>query len=163
MVGGEYESQDKAARTPVIEDLIKVCQALNDHGVKYLLIGGFAVNYYGFDRATSDIDFLVDAERENIQRIKDALSILEDNAISAVEITDVAEYNVVRVVDEITIDLIHKIGDIDFSNASTIEAVVEGVSIPIANLDTLIQTKKGMREKDKIDLAFLIKVMDQSK
>lgn len=61
------------SRAPELEDLLALCEALNAEGVKYLLIGGFAVILHGFVRATKDIDLLVDASAENIQRLKRAM------------------------------------------------------------------------------------------
>jgi hypothetical protein len=49
------------SRAPELEDLLSLCQALNAEGVRYVLIGGFAVILHGFVRATKDIDLLVDA------------------------------------------------------------------------------------------------------
>lgn len=41
---------------------------LNAHHVEYMLIGGYAVNFYGYPRATADIDFWVGLSTENAQR-----------------------------------------------------------------------------------------------
>ena len=48
------------AREPQVEDLVRICRALNDAGARYLLIGGFAVIAHGGARTTKDIDLLVD-------------------------------------------------------------------------------------------------------
>ena len=93
------------AREPQVEDLVRICRALNDAGARYLLIGGFAVIARGGARTTKDIDLLVDASPENVARVKLALRILEDRAIDQVADTDVARYAVVRVADEIVVDL----------------------------------------------------------
>jgi len=53
-------AERKKSRPPTIEDLVTVCNKLNEKGAKYVLIGGFAMNYYGFPRATEDIDLLVE-------------------------------------------------------------------------------------------------------
>lgn len=58
------------SRAPELEDLVSLCKALNAEGVRYVLIGGFAVILHGFVRGTKDIDLLVDASPENIQRLK---------------------------------------------------------------------------------------------
>jgi len=54
--------------------------------------------------------------------------------------------------------MIGKIGTIDFEMAAQdIEEVeIEGIKIPVCGLSTLIETKKGMRPKDKEDLFFLL-------
>jgi hypothetical protein len=64
------------AREPQIEDLVRICRALNEAGARYLLIGGFAVIAHGGARTTKAIDLLVDASPENVARVKQALRIL---------------------------------------------------------------------------------------
>ena len=56
---------------------------------------------HGFNRGTEDINLLVDKAASNIALLKKALSILPDNAASEVLDTDIAEYEVVRVADEV--------------------------------------------------------------
>ena len=75
------------------------------------------MNYYGFPRATEDIDLLVDPSNENISKLKNALSFLPDNAVREVAPDDVEKYEVVRVADEIVIDLLKKACDITFDKA----------------------------------------------
>ncbi len=55
---------DRLARAPEPEDVIRVCRALNESGARYLLIGGFAVIAHGSGRFTKDIDLLIDASPE---------------------------------------------------------------------------------------------------
>jgi hypothetical protein len=38
------------------EELLKFWQSLNNNKVRYIMVGGFAVNMHGFSRATNDID-----------------------------------------------------------------------------------------------------------
>lgn len=80
------------AREPQVEDLARICQALNDAGARYILIGGFAVIAHGSVRITKDIDLLVGASRDKVARIGQALRILEDRAVDEVTDTDVARY-----------------------------------------------------------------------
>ena len=40
------------------KDFREFFQCLNEHGVEYLLIGGHAVGYHGYPRATADMDNL---------------------------------------------------------------------------------------------------------
>ena len=82
------------SRAPELEDLVSLCKALNDEGVRYVLIGGFAVILHGFVRATKDIDLLVDASIENIRRLKRAIATLPDNAIDLIADDEVERYSV---------------------------------------------------------------------
>ncbi|MGE5346968.1 MAG: hypothetical protein ACM3JH_13525 [Acidithiobacillales bacterium] len=58
------------SRPPRLEDLLKICGALNANGSKYVVIGGMAVIQAGFVRATEDIDLL---RLKQTVREKDAL------------------------------------------------------------------------------------------
>ena len=60
---------------------------------------------HGASRFTKDIDLLVDDSPENVARVKHGLGILADNAAAEVADSDVRDHTVVRVVDEVVIDL----------------------------------------------------------
>ena len=99
------EHDRQYAREPQIEDLARICRSLNDAGARDVLIGGFAVIAHGGTRTTKDIDLLIDASPANVARVKRALQVLEDQAVNDVADTDVERCQVVRVADEIVIDL----------------------------------------------------------
>lgn len=46
---------------------------LNDHGVEYLLIGGYAVGLYGYPRATMDLGLWISASPENARNVSAAM------------------------------------------------------------------------------------------
>ena len=156
-----HDAKGQESRPPTIEDLVAVCKKLNEKGVKYVLVGGFAVNYYGFPRATEDIDLLVDPSKENVLKIKDALSFLPDNAVKEVAPDDVEQYEVVRVADEVVIDLLKRACDVTYETAGTEYFEFRGVIIPVADISTMIRTKQGIRAKDKDDLAFLKAILEE--
>lgn len=146
------------SRAPELEDLLTLCQALNAENVRYVLIGGFAVILHGFVRATKDIDLLVDASTENVQRLKRAMAVLPDNAIALIEDDEVEKYKVVRIADEYVVDLLKDACGVDYARASDggIEIrMVNGVPIPIARKQLLIETKQTVRPSDAADVQFL--------
>ena len=51
----------------------KVCRALADHGVRYALVGGYAVALHGAVRGTVDVDVVVDWNLESLQGAEQAL------------------------------------------------------------------------------------------
>jgi hypothetical protein len=55
------------------------------------------------------------------------------------------------------VDIITKIGDIDYGEASgnVVREIIDDVSIPVAGIDTMIELKKGIREIDIKDRIFL--------
>lgn len=150
------------AREPQIEDLIRLARALNANHVKYILIGGFAVIAHGGARTTKDIDLLVDAGPDNIKRLRVALQILEDKAVDDVADDDVARYSVVRVADEIVVDLMAKACGVDYADAirDAQQLDFDGVPIRIASPATLIRTKNTLRPSDAADRQFLQALLD---
>jgi hypothetical protein len=144
-------------RVPEAADVARLCRALNAAGARYLLIGGFAVIAHGLGRPTKDIDLLVEDSPENVARVKQGLAVLADNAASEIEDDDVRRYTVVRVADEVLVDLMGRACGIAFAeahqDAETIE--INGVPIPIASKRTLIRTKNTVRPSDRSDVAYL--------
>jgi hypothetical protein len=104
------------SRAPELEDLVAICRSLNKEGVRYLLIGGFAVILHGSVRTTKDIDLLIDPTEDNIRRLKKALGTLPDNAVALLA-DDVGKYRVVRVADEIVVDLMAEACGISYEEA----------------------------------------------
>ena len=58
-------------------DFDKVIQSFNKTNVDYMIVGGYAVNFHGYSRNTSDLDIWVNPVEENKQKIYDALILLE--------------------------------------------------------------------------------------
>jgi hypothetical protein len=146
------------SRAPELEDLLKLCRALNREGVRYLLIGGFAVILHGYVRSTKDIDLLVDPAAENISALKRAMAVLPDNAAALIADGEVLEYQVVRVADEVVVDLMAAACGIDYTAAMAggIDRItVQGVEIPVAGKRLLIRMKDTIRPSDAADVAFL--------
>jgi predicted nucleotidyltransferase len=156
------DSNDAAyARAPEPDDLIRICRALNDAGARYVLIGGFAVLAHGAGRFTKDIDLLVDDAPDNISRVKSGLSVLADNAAADVADTDVRTHTVVRVIDEVIVDLMGRACGLAYHDvAADLEWVTLGdVRVPVASPATLIRTKDTYRPQDAIDRAFLTQLL----
>jgi hypothetical protein len=145
------------SRTPTPEDLVQLCRSLNSHGARYMIVGGFAVLQQGLWRTTEDIDVLLEDSLENQRKVRASLEYLPDKAVLEVKDTDLSEFTVVRVADEITIDLMLKACGIDFKTAETeIEwHDYHGVRVPFASAGLLLKMKQTYREKDELDRQFL--------
>ncbi len=148
---------DRYARAPAPADIVRICRALNQAGARYLLIGGFAVIAHGAGRFTKDIDLLVDDATENVARVKRALAVLADNAAAQVADDDVRRHTVVRVADEVVVDLMGRACGLSYAEAAADAETLEreGVLIPVASPRTLIRLKDTPRPQDAIDRAFL--------
>lgn len=55
------------------KDMKELIELFEKHSVQYTLVGGFAVNFYGYVRTTQDIDFLLFPSEENGDRVMAAL------------------------------------------------------------------------------------------
>ena len=158
----ERDQNDSAeSRPPQQADLVKICRKLNELGARYIIIGGLAVLETGYARATEDIDFLVETSRENSLRILEALMILPDQAAAEVEPDEIPEYTVVRICDELTVDLLAKACGITYELAESeiCWRTIDGVKIPFASPRLLWWTKDTVREKDHLDRLHLAKVL----
>ena len=156
---------EKFSRNPTLDDLVMLCKHLNDAGVRYVIIGGFAVIHHGHVRGTGDIDLLIDSSRENVESIKEALLYLPDQAVREVRPHDLAEYTVVRIADEIVIDLVERACDVTYEMAQNhIEYdTIRGVQVPYLEVPLLIQTKLGVRPQDIQDRTFLEHLLELSR
>ena len=153
-----------APRTPEEDDIVKICAALNDRGALYLIVGGVAVNQQGFLRATEDIDLLLEDSRQNQAKVLNALEILPDKAVLQVEKSDLEQYTVVRVADEVVVDLMLSTCGIKYSEAvKEIEfKEIRGVRIPFASAKLLLRMKQTYREKDIADRMFLQRKLEDN-
>ncbi|MDH3403586.1 MAG: hypothetical protein OES32_14310 [Acidobacteriota bacterium] len=147
------------SRAPELEDLVELCRRLNEADVKYVLIGGFAVILHGFARGTKDIDLLVDSSAQNVAKLRRALSYLPDNAVAEVEDDEMERYAVVRVADEIVVDLMAKACGVAYEEAVRSGGLepfdLEGVEIPLASKQLLIRLKDTVRPADAMDTQYL--------
>jgi hypothetical protein len=144
-------------RPPTLDDLRRICAALDAAGARYVLIGGFAVILHGGERTTKDVDLLVDPAPDNIARLKTALGVLEDNAAREIEPDDLERYVVVRVADEVMVDLLRAACGVTWAEArgSAKSLDLDGTRVLVADKRTLIRTKQTLRPGDAADRAWL--------
>jgi hypothetical protein len=154
---------NERSRPPTAEDLVSLARELNEREVKYIVVGGFAMSHAGYDRATFDIEFLLHIDELNSLKALEALQSLPENAVSEIEPHEIGEYGVVRVFDEITVDLMAFACGIDYESAKgeIVTTFIDGVPIPFASPRLLWWMKQTYREKDKLDLIHLEKTLTQ--
>lgn len=152
-------------RAPTLEDVGRIGHSLNAAGARYVLIGGFAVIAHGSGRTTKDIDLLIDASADNVARVKIGLAVLADNAAAEIEAGDVEQFTVVRVADEVMVDLMGRACEITYEEAigEAEEVVLGGALMPVASKETLIRTKQTIRPSDRADCDFLESLLEAEK
>jgi hypothetical protein len=141
----------------VRDQLLRVCALLNEHGARYLIVGGHDCILHGHVRTTEDVDILVEDSIENFQRVIAGLSALEDHAAAELTPQDIAENVVVKIADEVEVDVSRQAWQVRYADAiATAETItIEGVRVPFLSLDMLIKSKTTCREQDRADLVRL--------
>ena len=150
-------------RTPTLSDLVGLCRELNGRNARYMVVGGFAMRAAGYVRETRDVDLLIDTAIENESRVYKALESLPDRAVLELRSGEVAQYAVVRVNDEFTVDLMRSACAIEYAEAAqhVVTREVDGVAIPFASPLLLWRMKRHThREKDIPDLIFLRRLLE---
>jgi hypothetical protein len=134
---------------------------LNKHGAKYLIVGGHACILHGLVRTTEDIDLLVEGSEDNLRKVIAALSEMEDGAAKELTPQDLLENVVVKIADEVEVDVSRSAWKIDYSGAikSALRAEIAGVTVPYVDLKTLIASKETPREQDRADVIRLRRLL----
>jgi len=151
------------------EDVKKLARLLNEAGVQYALVGGYAIAAHGFNRFSEDIDILVNPDADNSRRWVLALSELPDHATRELAadpdvFANDARY-AVRINDEFTIDIMPSIAGYTWKQLQGhIETIdLDGVPLPLLSLEGLLLTKQGARPKDQMDAALLSRALAELK
>ncbi|MGM0588535.1 MAG: DUF6036 family nucleotidyltransferase [Bacteroidota bacterium] len=72
------------ADTYFSDDIKQFLYLLDKYEVRYLIVGGEAVIYYGHPRVTGDIDIFFDLKKSNVEKMYDALNDFWDNDIPGI-------------------------------------------------------------------------------
>lgn len=137
---------------------------LHKHQVKYMVVGGEAVIFYGYARLTGDIDFFYERTGENVQKLFDALLEFWEGSIPDLEgVEELLEPGLILQfgVPPNRIDLINQISGVEFEDAWPSRKAVPLVGQPptvilYLGLDSLIQNKRASgRDKDLDDVEHL--------
>jgi hypothetical protein len=151
-------------------------EALHKKKVKYLIVGGLAVNLYGVPRVTQDIDLIISTKKSNIIKINEILKDLGFTPRLPVNPNDLTDPEKVKdwienrnlkafsfyhkkdnykVIDILLVHPLH----FEESFKNKIVKKVENVEIFLASIDDLIKTKEfSGRMQDASDIKILKKI-----
>ena len=159
----------------------EVFRALNKAGVRYLVVGGLAVNFHGVQRPTHDIDLLIDMTSENINTLITAMEalgcrprvpvdphLLADETIRQqwIKEKNMKAFTFVRPSSEaMEVDILLE-SPLDFEEAETRRENVEfaGISVPVIAIPDLIRMKEAVaRSSDLWDIKTLRRIQESEK
>lgn len=145
---------------------------LEKYRVKYLIVGGEAVIYYGHARLTGDVDFFYDISKTNVQNLYQALLEFWGGSIPGVEdMKALSRPGMIFMfgVPPNRIDLLNNITHVTFQEAwpsrKTEQVVISNKNVPIhfIGLHDLIRNKEALgRPRDLEDLVYLRKIKEKS-
>ena len=140
-------------------DFKEFLKLLNSERIEYLLVGGYAVGYYGYPRATGDMDVWVAATPENAASLATVLEKFGFAAESVQPDLFLQRDRVVRMgVPPLRIDLLTSVSGVDFAQCYAEKTVdlIDGVQVNLISLDRLKANKRAIgRSKDINDLEHL--------
>ncbi|HZQ06608.1 MAG TPA: nucleotidyltransferase [Anaerolineae bacterium] len=138
-------------------DISQLLKSLNDHHVKYIVIGASAMPAHGYVRVTGDIDILIEPTRENARHTLDALAAIGyDVADLTVEVVLTKKILFRQYI--LATDVHPSVKGVTFKTVwkNKKRDRIEGVPVYIASLDDLIKMKSAAnRPKDREDLKAL--------
>jgi len=149
--------RESPPRPPTLIDLARICAELNRLGARYVVVGELAMIQAGLFRATEDIDLLIEISLENEAKVIEALLILPDQAIRELQPGEIGQYGVVRVGDEVLVDLMKSGCGVSYGEAvkDALTVEIEGIPIPFASPRILWRMKQTVRAKDVPDRLYL--------
>ena len=134
-------------------DFIRLC---NEREVKYLVVGGYAVNVHGYVRYTKDIDIAIELSDENAEKV---ILVIQEFGLGSLGLTeeDFLQRNVVTQLghEPIRIDILNGMDGVTFGQAwaNRMEVEYNGIKINFVGLDELLILKQiAGRLQDKTDI-----------
>jgi hypothetical protein len=137
-------------------DFREFLKLLNAHQVEYLLVGGYAVAYYGYPRATADMDIWIAVNPQNAERIVMALKEFGFDLPELSSALFLRESQMIRMgVPPVRIDIATTISGVSFAEcyAARVIDLLDEVDVNLISLPHLKANKKAAgRHKDLDDL-----------
>ena len=158
----------KQVEPDLFQKFLKIIGTLNKFAVEYIIIGGVAMISHGMPRLTQDLDLLLKLTKDNVDKLRNALSsIYNDNEINEITYDELMQYSVIRygTPDGFYLDIMARIGEAaDYYSIMKEKKEIEGVTIQLATAESLFKLKKDtVRPEDKRDALFLQKLLEARK
>jgi predicted nucleotidyltransferase len=149
----------------MIEEIINIWKVFEENNVKYITIGGFAVNIYGYSRNTGDLDILIEDSLENRKNLRKAfieIGIGDFESIETMQFipgwTDFTLFFGLRLDIMTSIKGLENVAFEELLEKAT-KVIMGNVAVNFIDYDNLIIAKKATnRLKDQLDLEELNKI-----
>jgi hypothetical protein len=140
--------------TRIPRDFKEFLKSLDAHNARFLLIGGYAVNAFGYVRNTVDMDVWIASDADNEQRVLQAIRDFAFPAAPA-DLLHAADAMVRMGQPPLRIEVLKRISGVEFEECWPRRVIIEDddLRIPMISLDDLKRNKRASgRKKDLLDL-----------
>jgi predicted nucleotidyltransferase len=141
-------------------DFKEFLRLLNTHNVEYLLIGGYAVGYHGYPRATNDMDIWIAIHPDNAERMVRVLRVFGFETPDLSPELFLQDHSIVRMgLPPMRIEVLTTISGVEFAAcyAARVTTMIDGVEVKLISLPDLKVNKQASgRYKDLDDLEHLL-------
>jgi len=138
------------------DDFKEFLRLLNEHDVAYLLVGGYAVGYHGYPRATADMDIWVAISSDNASKLVDVFSDFGMKSPSLSSSLFQEKGKIIRMgVPPMRIEVLTDIDGVTFDECyrDRLEAEIDGQNVHLISRNHLLKNKRAAaRHKDLDDV-----------
>lgn len=146
-------------------EMLQLLSVFQKHSVDYLIVGGFAVNRYGYNRTTGDLDIYLRDTKQNRKNLIEAIDEMGYGRYDMLLDTPIiAGYCEIMMDDGMYADLMTDIPGLEkenydeYLNMATVD-VVQGFEIKFLHYNHLLENKKATnRPKDRLDIEELKRI-----
>jgi hypothetical protein len=153
----------------MLQEILNIWKVFSENNVRYLTVGGLAVNIYGYTRNTGDIDILIEDTTENRKKLRLAFASIGIGDFPQIETMQfVAGFTDFTISYDLRLDVMTSVKGLEnenfeklFQNATIV--ILKEVPVYFLDYDNLIKTKKACnRLKDQLDIEELEKLNDKN-
>ncbi len=146
------------------EDLLAFWEKLNSHKVRYMMVGGFATRFHGYNRNTDDLDIWLEDTLENRKGLRKAFDELKYGDYPSLETMQFVPGWTSFYAAGIELDIMTEMKGLEnfsFDECYKMAFVDElnGIKVPFLHINHLLANKKAVnRPKDQLDVIYLEKI-----
>jgi predicted nucleotidyltransferase len=144
---------------PLPRDFKDFLKLLNANGIRYVVVGGYAVAYHGYVRYTGDLDIFVELSRENAERMTRALHEFGFALPKVKPSLFLKKGKIIRMgYEPMRLEILNEIDGVTFEECYRRRNIarVSGLKINFIALTQLLKNKRASgRQKDLADVEAL--------
>jgi len=152
------------------EEIILFWKSLYSNAVRYIMVGGYAVNLHGYQRYTGDMDIWIDDTTENRIKLRKAFEDCDMGDYFMLETMQIVPgWTDFKLNNGLKLDLMISMKGLEgYSFQECLDmctiANIQNISVPFIHINQLIANKKAVnRPKDQLDVTELEKIIELRK